>query len=86
MTSDQLLDYELPQLPGTLRKRSDEQYAASVRAAVAAGLLHDPIDKTPALLGNNVWTALLVLTDEAGRVAAGLEPIRPAAKERMLFD
>ena len=85
MTRDQLRDYITPTPPIAITRPADERYLAALRTALRAGHLARADGLVPCVLGTTAWHQLLILT-EAGRLAAGMEPIRPAVKARTLFD
>lgn len=69
--------------------RPDEAILVVLREAVALGWLKSIAGPT-ATSGNNLWLECLVLTEQAGRIACGLEPVKtwtkPVDPQRSLFD
>lgn len=85
-----LLNFITPGAPCALfSPRPDEAVLVQLREAVTLGLLRSIAGPT-STSGNNLWLECLVLTDVAGRVACGLEPLgvlqtKVASPQRSLF-
>ena len=86
-----MLNFITPAAPCVVfTPKPDESILVRLREAVTLGLLRSIAGPT-ATSGHNLWLECLVLTDVAGRVACGLEPLGMAAPKavdphRSLFD
>lgn len=65
--------------------RPNQMMLAVLKRLASDGLIRS-LAGPLAVQGDNLWFECVVLTDESGRIAAGLEPIRPAKPVRTLFD